>query len=165
MRASVRRRASGTDDGFTLVEVLVAMLIFAMTAVFATQGWLHFQRSQELRSSVDELTSVMRNAQELALAEAATYCVTFGTDNRSYTMTKYKCGAAGTAVGGVQKTASNRVTFTSASFTQPDGSVARSVQFTMRGSASPGTVTLQRQGGSKTYTITVEGLTGRVSVG
>lgn len=165
MRASARRRASGEDGGFTLIEVLVAMLIFSLTAVFATEGWLRFQRAQELRSSVDELTAVLRNAQELALSEATTYCVTFGTDNRTYNMTKIQCGAAGTPVGSPAQTASNRVAITSAAFTQPDGSVARSVQFTMRGSATPGSVTLQRQGGTKTYTISVEGLTGRVSVG
>lgn len=165
MRLTARRQANGADDGMTLIEVLVAMVIFGMLAVFSTTGWVHYVRAQELRRSADEVTAVLRNAQELALSEAATYCVTFGTDNRSYVMTKYACGAAGTQVGSTLRTVSSRVTFGSAAFTQPDGTVTRGVQFTMRGSASPGSVTLQRQGSSKTYTISVEGLTGRVSLG
>ena len=165
MRANARHRASGAEAGFTLVEVLVAMVLFSMMAVFATQVWLHFQRAQELRSSVDETTAVLRNAQELSLAEAATYCIRFSTDNRTLTLYKFACGSGGTQVGSPSATVSDRVTFTSAAFRQSDGTVTRDLNFTPRGSATPGTVTLQRLGGSKTYTISVEGLTGRVSVG
>jgi type II secretion system protein H len=155
----------GTSDGYTLVEVLVAMVVFGLIAAFGTQGWLHYTRAQELRSGVDQLMAVMRNAQERSLAEATTYCISFGTDNRSYTLWKFACGAGGSQQGAVMKTPSTRVTFPSAAFTQSDGSTAAQVTFTPRGSATPGRVTVKRTGANKTYTLSVEGLTGRVSLG
>jgi prepilin-type N-terminal cleavage/methylation domain-containing protein len=156
------RNRAGTD-GYTIVEVLVVMLIMSLLAAFSVTGWLRYQRSLEGRNGATEVVSVLRNAHERALAEATTYCVAFGTDGRSYRLWKTSC-TTGTAVGGSMKTPTPRVTFTAAAFTQSDGSVLREVRFTPRGSATPGTVSMRRDGANHTYRITVEGLTGRVSL-
>lgn len=161
----VTRHNADADQGFTVLEMAVAMVMFGVLSGFATTGWLHYTRAHELRSGVDQVTSLLRNAQERSLAEATTYCVSFGTDNRSYTLYKFTCDASGTMVGSTMKTPSANVLFGSASFTTSDGTQARAVTFTPRGSATPGRLTIRRGEGAKTYTISVEGLTGRVSVG
>lgn len=165
MRAIARRRAVGASEGYTILELAVAMVMFGMLAAFGTQGWLHYTRAQELRNGLDQVTAVLKNAQERSLSEATSYCISFGSDNRSYTLFKFACGAGGTQMGDSMLTPSPRVTFASASFTQADGTTASTLTFTPRGSATPGRALIQRDGGRKTYTISVEGLTGRVSVG
>jgi hypothetical protein len=53
--------------------------------------------------------------------------------------------------------------FTNPRFTQPDDTTGAIAYFYARGAATPGTVQVGRTHSSKLYTITVEGLTGRVS--
>ena len=152
------------DAGFTLIELTIGMLITGILMGLGTSGWTSYQRTVEHRNAAQGLTSALRNAQQASLAEAVTYCVAFNTANRSYTVYKYACGSTGTLVKGPVTTASSRVTLASPTFVQPDASNGTSVSFYPRGSATKGSVVINRSGSSKAYTITVEGLTGRVSL-
>lgn len=155
---------SRRDAGFTLIELTIGMVITGILMGLGTAGWTSYQRSVEHRSAAQTLVSALRNAQQSSLAEAVTYCVSFDTANRAYTVYKAGCGVGGVVVKGPVRTASTRVTLTSPAFLQPDGSTAAAVSFTPRGSASKGSVEVKRSGSSRAYTISVEGLTGRVSL-
>jgi prepilin-type N-terminal cleavage/methylation domain-containing protein len=157
-------RARRDESGFTLIELLVAMVIVTTLSTMAVGGWLRYQHANEQRGTAQEIVSSLRNAQQRALAEAVTYCMSFDAANRSYRLYKYSCGAGGTAVGSAHKTSSVRVTLATPSFQQADGTLASTVSFLPRGSATKGSVVIGRQDGSKKYTVTVEGLTGRVSL-
>lgn len=154
-------RSSGTG-GFTMIELLVGMVIVGALAAMSTSGWLRYQRTVEHRGSAQELVSTLRNAQQRALAEATSYCVSFDVTRRSYELFRSACGPAGD--GETDRTQSPRIELVSPDFQQTDGSTAPRVTFTARGSASKGTVLVTRENSAKQYVITVEGLTGRVSL-
>jgi len=147
-----------------MIELLVVMVIIGALSALGTSGWSRYQRTVEHRGSAQELVSALRNAQQASFAEAATFCVSFDTAARSYQVFKFACGAGGTPSGPADKTQSSRVTLVTPTFTQLNGSTASQVSFFPRGSATKGSVVVARQGSSRMYTITVEGLTGRVAL-
>ncbi len=164
-----RARLNGDDAGFTLLEILVAMSISGLLVGLAVGPFRAYERASQEQGSVRDIVSTLRNTQERAVSEARTYCVSFDTTGRSY-VTSRPVNPAATPlvcdtdplhiVRGPVKLRS-RIDFQSVTFTT--GSGASAVFFTPRGSATPGTVVLSRTGSSKQYTVSVEGLTARVS--
>lgn len=150
--------------GITMVELLVGMLIVTMLSGLSVSGWSRYQKTVEHKGAAQEIVSTLRNAQQRSLAEAVTYCVSFDVPNRSYQLSKFGCGSAGIPIGSAKKTQSNRVELRAPTFQQSSGGTASTVLFYPRGSATKGSVVVARSGSSKAYTITVEGLTGRVSL-
>lgn len=150
------------DMGMTLVELLVGMVIVTILAISSVSGWTRYQRTVEHRGTAQELVSALRNAQQRSLAEAKAYCVAFSTSNRSYELRKGSC--TGTVAKPATRTQSTRVSLAAPAFLQTDGSTTSNLSFFARGSATKGSVQVRRAGSAKTYTITVEGLTGRVSL-
>lgn len=157
-------RSQSSEAGFTLIELLVVMVIMTVLSGLSVTGWVSHQRKAEHKSTANQVVSVMRNAQQAAYAEAVAYCIQFDTASTGYRVYKRACGAAGQLVGGTKRTQGSRVTFTSASFKQSDGTLASSVTFTPRGTASKGTLEITSSVKAKRYIISVEGLTGRVSL-
>ena len=157
------RRPRGSA-GFTMIELLVVMVIIGALSALGTSGWSRYQRTVEHRGSAQELVSALRNAQQASLAEAVTYCVTFDAAARSYQVFKFACGGANPPASAVDKTQSSRVTLVSPVFTQLNGTTSNQVLFFPRGSATKGSVKVARAGSARAYTITVEGLTGRVAL-
>ncbi|MBK5307260.1 MAG: GspH/FimT family pseudopilin [Frankiaceae bacterium] len=163
-----RARLHGDDAGFTLLEILVALTIMGILTGLAVGPFRAYERATKEQGSVRDVVSTLRNAQERAVSEARTYCVTFNTSAGTYTLsrpvdpsaTPLQCDA--TTVG-VRKAFDlrSRIAFESVSFTSASGS--NTVFFTPRGSATPGNVVISRPGSSKRYTVSVEGLTARVS--
>lgn len=151
------------EHGFTLIELMVSMVLVGLLMSLATGGWLSYRKSIEHRGSAQELVSALRNAQQASIAEAVTYCVKIDAVTRSYRLYKFDCGT-GTPVRPTAFTQSSRVTLTEPGFVQLDGATASTVSFFPRGSATRGSVKVKRAGADKTYTISVEGLTGRVSL-
>lgn len=152
------------EDGFTLIELTVGMVMFGILAVLGTSGWLSYQRNVEHRGSAQELVSALRKAQQSSLAEAVTYCVRFDPAQRSYQVYKFVCGSTGTPVGPAQTTQSARVGLVTPAFVQLDGTATATLSFFPRGSATKGSLVVDRVDSDRTYTISVEGLTGRVSL-
>ena len=151
------------DAGLTLVELLVGMVIVTILAVSSVSGWTRYQRTVEHRGTAQELVSALRNAQQRSLAEAAAYCISFSTSDRSYEVRKGSC-ATGTLAKPATRTQSTRVTLAAPTFLQTNGTTTSNLSFFARGSATKGSVQVRRAGSAKKYTITVEGLTGRVSL-
>jgi type II secretion system protein H len=151
-------RVRSDERGFTLIEVLTAMAIMGITLGIVAGGSMSWTRAREQSGTAQQLVSFMRQAQQRALTEATSYCVKFET-SRTYTMRKGTCASA--IVRGPAETDAAGVTLV-ASFAQTDGTDAAQVIFTPRGSASPGTATVERAGRDP-IVVHVEGLTARVS--
>lgn len=91
-------------------------------------------------------------------------CLSFDLGSDTYTLSRFACGTSTVTINGPIAVEDGSVDLTSAAFTAPDGSVSTGITFRPAGTATPGTLEIARAGADKVYTLTVEGLTGRVSV-
>lgn len=144
------------DQGFTLIELAVAMSILGILVALATPAWRNYQAAQETRSAAAEVVSVLRNAQRRATAEETSYDV--AVDAAARTLTVRRAGVVRNTV----RLEGATVRITEVAFTN-SAAVPTSVYFTPRGTASPGRIVISTPGRDRVHTITVEGLTGRVS--
>jgi prepilin-type N-terminal cleavage/methylation domain-containing protein len=161
--ASSTPAVRGRDAGFTLVEVIVVIVLMGVASTIAVGGFQSYARSAEHSGTRNDVVSALRAAHQRALAEAAVYCVRFAGDGKSWTTFRGSC-ASGTAIKGPEEVGGPHVSLTDVSFLRADGTAgSRDVEFTARGTASKGSLRITRSDSSKTYTVTVEGLTARVS--
>lgn len=159
MRAVWARRHE--ESGFTFLELLVSMVVFGVLVGISAGPYATYRAKQQHIGASRELVAFLRRAQVRAVSEETTYRVDFATDGKS--ATAYRFNGSSYVAGQVLTVPTSRIRFTSPSFLASDGTSSGSVFFYARGSGSKGSVTVTRQGGSKTYTVDVEGLTARVS--
>jgi prepilin-type N-terminal cleavage/methylation domain-containing protein len=153
----------GGDPGFTLVELLVVVVLMGVAMTIAVGGYRGYAAAAEHSGTRNDVVSALRAAHQRALAEAATYCVRFAADGSSWSTYRGSC-STGTLVKGPEDVGGPRVSLVDVDFVRSDGTTgSRDVEFTARGTASKGSLVVQRAGSSKTYTVSVEGLTARVS--
>ncbi len=157
----IRVRRESPEGGFTLVELLTAMLLFGIIVAIAVGPYRNYQRAQGQLAATRKLVAVLRNAQVRSVAEDSSYRVRIATDGKSYHLERL-VGSTWTAQATYQTSDATSV-LTSASFRQSDGSTSSTCYFYPRGAATKGSVQVTRSGSSKVYTVNVEGLTARVS--
>ena len=159
-------RRGSADEGFTLIEMLMVIAIMGVGMAIAVAGFQTYAQSAEHTGTRDSVVSALRAANQRALTEASTYCVRFAADGTSWTTYRSSCAAASTStvVKGPESISGDRVSLTAVNFLRADGSSgSRDVEFTARGTASKGSLKVTRIDASTTYTVSVEGLTARVS--
>lgn len=156
----MRARRAPEDAGFTLIELSVAMIMLGILLTLATPAWRTYQANQEDRSAAAAVVSIMRNAHVRATAEATTYRVDVDATARTLTLLRYDGSTY--VVRRTEKLEGSNVRVHEVAFTNSAG-VPTSAYFYARGTASPGKVVLKRADRDLKHTITVEGLTGRVS--
>jgi type II secretion system protein H len=155
------------DDGFTLVELMVVMVIAGALMAIGVFSFANYQKTSQQRGTAREVVSQLRNASERAISEGRTYCIDIAANGLSTATYRYACdGAATSVLSGSAKTQSSNVTL-AAVVTNPTPAPAcpashQCVYFYPRGTATPATVVVRSSTRSKTYTVTVEGLTARV---
>jgi type II secretion system protein H len=153
------------DAGFTLIEVMVAIMLFGIVVTIAVNSSRTWSLAPEQSGTARTMQSVLRQAQQRAVTEGRPACVTFDVATDSYTVFRGACdNPAKTEVQGPMTTDSSKVHLTTPAFTTPSGTPGTGVSFTARGTAWPGQVKVTRDGSTKTYVLTVEGLTGRVAL-
>ena len=108
----------------------------------------------------------MRQTQVRAVTEGVNFCVRFDTVASTYTVYRYACHdpAGNVKVNGPFTLGDSNLHLTNVSFSSVAPATSTEVTFRASGSATPGDLKITRSGSSKSYTLDVEGLTGRVSV-
>ncbi len=151
------------DDGFSLIEVATAMALASVLMAMAVAGYRHWDQASEHSGTARELQSLLRSTQQRALTEGNAMCVRFDTADDSYTVLEGTCAAPGDSLEGPYDTAGDQVELVAPSFAASTGPTT-GVTFFARGTATAGSVEVIRDGSTKVYTVSVEGLTGRVSL-
>lgn len=158
----VRRTAESRESGFTLVEMMFAMLLFGIIVAIGVAPYRNYRLAQAHVGTTRSIVAALRNAQITAVAENATYRVRFGPNGKTWRLERVN-GSTFTQVGPTYRVSDDGLKMRDLSFRQSDGTVDRHAYFYPRGSASKGSLVVERGGRDKVYTITVEGLTARVS--
>ena len=152
------------DSGFTLIELLVVMSLMGVMMAIAIGGWSSWAKASAHSGAAREIQGAMRQAQQQAVTEGRATCVSFDDVAETYAVYRGRCSESTKTLarGPVELAAGIRVA--SPSFTSSAGTPASGVTFQARGTGSPGSVSITRDGSSKTYTLSVDWLTGRVSL-
>lgn len=152
------------DDGFTLSEMMVAIALLALMATLAIGGYARWAKSSAQIGTAREVQTTMRQAHQQAVTEGRATCVLFDTSANTYTVYRGTCASTTKVkIAGPNKTNSSGIQLSSPTFAAASGS-STGVTFYARGTATEGHVNVTRSGSSKVYVVSVEGLTGRVSL-
>lgn len=157
---SAHRR--GTDDGYSLAEIMVVVLLMGIMAFFGAGSFSKWALASAHEGAAVDMQTVMRQTHVRAITEGISYCIIFDTDQNQYTLYRYACGTAIEKVNGPFKPSDSRIILDSPRFRQADGSYKPWLTFRPSGVATEGTVVIRRSGAPKAYTVSVEGFTGRV---
>lgn len=157
---------SSRDRGFTLIELLVTMTLFGILVTLGVMPLRGYQSNQEHVGAARDVVTALRNAQIRAVSEGTTYKVEFGP-KKLRVLRKESSGYVD--VRSYRLARSVHLSVVAPGFTPSarTGSTdpLRDAYFYPRGDASRGQLQLTRaSSATKSYTITVEGLTARVSL-
>ncbi|MDD3816239.1 MAG: GspH/FimT family pseudopilin [Desulfocapsaceae bacterium] len=88
------------QNGFTLIELMVAIAITGILAGISLYSYLQSRPARTLRSTTRDVYSVMMQAKIEALRRGESVAVWFNTANNTYTM--FRDNGPGTSSNGVQ---------------------------------------------------------------
>lgn len=74
------RTPTGSDKGFTMIELLVVIIIVGILSAIAAPGWLAFTNRQRMNAVNDAALNVVREAQREAKRTKQSYSISFRTD-------------------------------------------------------------------------------------
>jgi prepilin-type N-terminal cleavage/methylation domain-containing protein len=77
-----KKRYSQSNDGFTLIEMLVVVVIVGILGSIAAPGWLGFLNRQRVSSVRSDLLSALREAQDDAKQRSSSRTVIFRTTSQ-----------------------------------------------------------------------------------
>lgn len=174
------------EGGFTLIELLVVMAISAIVLTLSVTALRSYWFGQALNGSVDNVTTQMRQAQQQAESEShplvyGVWFIEVGDATRWGTLqydpdptlpincaeiagqrlsTGVQVASASFAVDSV-RTPICRSALSAAGI--PSAGSAQIAFFYARGTATPGTITLEQTNLDRSESLSVTGITGRVS--
>ena len=145
------------------VIVVIGMVgaLMGMT-VWGIRGW---STAKAHKGAGQQVQAVMRTTHQRAITEGKSFCVEFDTATDKFAVFRYACtDPARVKTSGWFGTGSHLLHLTGPAFVDASDTPRTGVTFSPRGSAWPGQVAVVRDGSSVSYTVRVEGMTGRVSV-
>jgi prepilin-type N-terminal cleavage/methylation domain-containing protein len=157
--SEVLNRLRTDDRGFTLLEVITTCLLLGILLGLGVGPWQSYRHARAHIEARTELVAAMRNAQISSVAENVTYRIDI-TPAKAVTYRVASSGAQQTRQFEIEDAT---VTFGGAAFEDSSSAVGTTAYFYPRGSASKGSVEVRRTGRAKVYTVSLEGLTARVS--
>ena len=153
-----------SESGFSLIELMVAMSIFGVLTALAVMPLRGYQHSQEHVGAAREVVAALRNAQVRAVNEGTTYRAEIQPHG-------VRVFAGTTLVKSYSIPDEVTLTVAGAGFTpaaspsNPTPAAVPDAYFYGRGTGSAGVIQVTRASSTtKSYTITIEGLTARVSL-
>lgn len=130
------------DRGFTVAEMLIAVVIFGVLVAIAVPQFIAFRPTSRLNGAARQVYSELMWARSKAVSENSAYVVTFPT-NQTMQIS-----------GSTTKTVSIQTEYSDVTLT----SSASTITFSSRGTADVApTITLTNSGGSKTVTVRITG--------
>lgn len=156
-------RRGHRDGGYTMTEIIVTIGIAGVVMAFAVGGWTRWSGAADQEGTATTIQAVLRDAQQRAVTEGTSVCVAFDTGAGQWTVLRGACGATTDQLSR-DEVEGGGTGLASARFTASAGSPTSGVTFFPRGTATPGSVEVTRNGSDKVWTVAVEGLTGRVSI-
>jgi hypothetical protein len=153
-----------------MIELVVTISLAAILMTLGILAMHSYLVSNRHSSTAQSIRSALRGTGERAISEGRTYCLYFTAT--TWTVYRSDCTVAANKMGGAETVLDPSITLASIAFpasssplpgqTSACPTAGRCAYFYPRGNALAGSVQVTRPG--KTYTVTVEGLTGRVSV-
>ena len=131
-------------------------------AVGGFQGWARASAQEGLAT---EPQGVLRQAQVRAVTLGTSTCVDFDATADSWTVYRGACSSTARSRLEGPIEADGGLDLVSPRFVTGTTTTSTGVTFSPRGSATPGRVTIRRDGSDSTTVLEVEGLTGRVTTG
>lgn len=136
----VSRSGSG---GFSLMEVVVVVALMGLLMTLAVTRWQAYTARQRLLYATAQVSTDLRQAQERAKAERATYTVTFTGASQAYTIARVGGGFIENTQLPEGVTAAANTVFTFTAFGRPDA--ARSI--TIQNTSGTGITSVSAMGG------------------
>jgi prepilin-type N-terminal cleavage/methylation domain-containing protein len=157
---------SDREAGFTLIELAVAMILFGIVVAIAVGPYMRYNRAQQQRGIARRVVATLRSAQVSSVSENAVYRVDFTASSVTVFRKDTPTGSTWSQTAKMSETEST-IDIGSPQFVLPTGETSTSCYFYPRGIASAttasGGIVITRSDSDQEYTITVEGLTARVS--
>jgi prepilin-type N-terminal cleavage/methylation domain-containing protein len=172
------------EDGFTLIEMLVVMALAAIIMTLSVSALRSYWFAQSLSGSVDIVTTQMRQAQQQAESEShplvyGVWFINVGDATRWGTL-QYDPALASPCREIGKRSFDTGVQVKDVSFNEdpvrtplcrsalsdaeiPSASSAQIAFFYARGTATPGSITLEQVQTDRSKQLIVTGITGRVS--
>ena len=79
------------DGGFTLIEVLMAMVLSGLMMALAIAGYSRWAAASAHVGTAREIQTTMRQAQQQAVTEGRATCVWFDVADHTYTVYRGAC--------------------------------------------------------------------------
>ena len=86
--SGVKRSIRSCNQGFTLIEVAITVVIIGIISSIAAVNWSQFTTHQRLRSNANSLFSEINSLKAQAISNNRPYFVTFNAADDNYTVFK-----------------------------------------------------------------------------
>lgn len=125
------------QDGFTLVEIVVTLSLFALLMAMSIGSLSYYLAGKSVDTAVTELTTQIREAQALAVSTGNTYRIDFNDSGRTTYTLQRRSGSSWVNVRNAIKLPGG-VTFSSSSL--PQFGSDRYMEFYARGTSESGQI-------------------------